>query len=66
MVIFDYYKSLTPKQRVRFIKDVMHITDIGRTTIYYKLTGRSEWSKLEREAVELYIKQHKEDNDRQD
>ena len=48
MVISNYYLSLTGKDKSKFIRDVL------------ELCRKDSWTKLEREAIEKFIKQENE------
>lgn len=59
MVISNYYSSLSNKQKSQFIRDVLELCDISYPSFFTKMK-KDSWTKLEREAVERYIKKKNE------
>lgn len=59
MVISNYYSSLSNKQKSKFIQDVLKLCDISYPSFFTKIRKNS-WTKLEREAIEKFIKQENE------
>ena len=59
MVISNYYLSLTGKDKSKFIRDVLELCDISYPSFFTKIR-KDSWTKLEREAIEKFIKQENE------
>lgn len=59
MVISNYYSNLPYKEKSRFISDVIELCDISYPSFFTKMKKNS-WTKLEREAIERYIKKKNE------
>lgn len=59
MVISNYYLSLTSKDKSKFIRDVLELCDISYPSFFTKIR-KDSWTKLEREAIEKFIKQENE------
>ena len=61
MVISNYYLSLTGKDKSKFIRDVLELCDISYPSFFTKIRKEKDsWTKLEREAIEKFIKQENE------
>lgn len=56
MSIFDYYKSLSYKEKRAFKKQVMERCDISYPSFDLKIR-KDTWKKLEREAVQQIIRE---------
>ncbi len=56
MSIFDYYKSLSYKEKRAFKKQVMERCDFSYPSFDVKIR-KDTWKKLEREAVEQIIRE---------
>ena len=59
MVISNYYLSLTGKDKSKFIRYVLALCDISYPACFTKIR-KDSWTKLEREAIEKFIKQENE------
>jgi len=59
-MIYEYYLKLTRKQKKKFIQSCCNLCDFSYQTFMYKMRKQT-WTKLEKEAIERFIKTLKQD-----